>query len=253
MSSEGQWLRRIPGGRREGAERRIVLFPHAGSFWTTYIPLGQATTAAGIGTFILELPGRGMRWREVPVDNFESLAASAARALLDLPPVPTVFLGHSMGSIAAFETALTIGELSGTLVPSLLVSACPSPDDIEALASSRAACSDSDLLDNLRRIGAIPDEVWNHEEYLGLLLRAYRDDWRLLSTYRMRRDLFFRGKLMPILGTSDHVVKPDSLKGWLNCALDCLPAKHAPGGHFFVLDSAFWPELLETLELLFEP
>ncbi|MEW1612906.1 MULTISPECIES: alpha/beta fold hydrolase [unclassified Streptomyces] len=139
-----------------GDERRLVLFPGAGSFGSEFHAL---RSAAGPSSKVMRYPGRSGRDAGEAV-SFEAVVASCADQIAGLPGARPVLLGHSYGAYLAYATALALARRP---VPvSLLVVAGASAPDLlrvppEATASAEAAAAYLDTADPGQLAAAAPE------------------------------------------------------------------------------------------------
>lgn len=86
------------------AKLRLFCFPYAGGGAVNFCkwPLGLPNA---VEVCPVELPGRGIRVRELPFTGLSPLVQAIAPALVSFLDKPFVFFGHSMGGILSFELA----------------------------------------------------------------------------------------------------------------------------------------------------
>ena len=97
---------------------RLVCFPHAGAGPTAYrgwIDL----VPTDVEVVSVCYPGRQDRFSEPFATSMETLAAGIGSALLPFSTVPMALFGHSMGAVAAYETAIWL-EANHAIIPERL-------------------------------------------------------------------------------------------------------------------------------------
>src|SRR5690625_1083296 len=107
---------------------RLTLFclPYAGGSarifesWASVLP-------DAIDVVPLELPGRGLRFRDRPSDRLEPLVADLSDSVLDTTDGPFALLGYSYGSILGFEVARRLHHVHGRAPQHLVVAAMRGP------------------------------------------------------------------------------------------------------------------------------
>lgn len=214
-----------------GAIARLVLFPHAGgsaSFYRGWI----TKVGADLELCLVRYPGRGTRLNEAPPTSLLSLASAVADATKELPVLPTVFLGHSMGALVAFEAAKILC-VSGQNPPlHLIASACAAPDtprDIPNLGSSNL-----ELVEWLRALGGTPEDVYENPELLELILEPIRCDLQMLGEYEYSGGHPLTLPITVLTGCSDSAINASA---WQKHTLRKLHHVQFPGGHYFLREA----------------
>jgi medium-chain acyl-[acyl-carrier-protein] hydrolase len=213
-------------------ELRLVCFPYAGAGpqvfrgWGSLLPPEVEVCAVA-------LPGRAARIRETPWNRLDPLADSLAAALLDLPPAPFAFFGHSFGGLLSFEVARRLHRESGPLPRHVFVSGCPAPHlpprepDVHRLP-------DAALKERLERLGGTPLQVLDCPELIDLLLPALRADLEAFETHGYEPGAPLPVPLTAIGGADDRMVPAHALEEWAGYTRDAFDVRVFPGGHFFL-------------------
>jgi medium-chain acyl-[acyl-carrier-protein] hydrolase len=136
-----------------------------------------------VGLYAIQLPGRGRRFCEAPLDRLQPMVAAIAEALARFDDLPFVFFGHSMGALVAFETARALRR-----------GACQGPAWLFASGFRAPQLADDDapihdlpepaFLAKLQELEGTPAEVLQNEEILRLMLPIVRADFAVVETYR---------------------------------------------------------------------
>jgi medium-chain acyl-[acyl-carrier-protein] hydrolase len=238
----GGWLRsqRRPG--EAPPEMRLFCFPPAGSVCAPFATL-ERVADKWAECVTVQLPGRGPRINEQPVQTFEELteeAASVISAAVAGSPIPYMLLGQSMGGIAAYEVA-TLLDWPGLTPPfRVVVASSNAPQEVARQANS---AEPFDPLRFLRHVGA-PDELFASQELLELTVRALYADWRLLRSYR------FSGRVLDVplsvfYGSGDDQIDRRSIAAWTRHSTAGAVIREFAGGHRF--PDVFYGELLGEL------
>src|SRR5258708_5973311 len=106
-ASAPEWSKWVFGASRESSARtkcRLFCFPHAGGTGSDYRKW-PADFPPEIEVLPIQLPGRGNRWNEAPIERMTVLVESLASALVPRLDRPFAFFGHSMGCFVAYELA----------------------------------------------------------------------------------------------------------------------------------------------------
>jgi medium-chain acyl-[acyl-carrier-protein] hydrolase len=151
---------------------RVIGLPHAAGnalfyrSWRKHMP-------HDIDFCPVELPGHGQRMDEMPLTNWERLAAALQVVLEPLLTVPFAFFGHSTGACIAFEAARVLRAADGRAAMHLFVSGRPTPGLVVGDHPVHSL-SDQDLVAALIRYGGTPAVVMDRGELMAAILPALR-------------------------------------------------------------------------------
>lgn len=225
-----KWVRRPT--RATTAESQLWCFHYAGGGasafrnWTERIP-------ASVDVRYVQLPGREDRFREPAYEALVPLVTDLADQLAPQLRAPFTFFGHSMGARVAFALA---HELAARGLPGpagLVLSGTPAP----SITDWRHAhhFDDEDLIQHLRDLGGVPDEILASGEILELMLPVIRSDLKLSETGDLRS---CPGRLdCPVLalaGQEDAVAPPELVEPWGKETDGPFEFVVLPGDHFFL-------------------
>ncbi|WP_367044711.1 alpha/beta fold hydrolase [Streptomyces sp. Je 1-332] len=230
---ESRWLRRFT--QTSDAELRLVCFPHAGGAATAYVPLSRALAPA-VDVLAVQYPGRQERRLEAPAASLTSLAESVADELMTAmgTGVPYAFFGHSMGAAIAYETALRIEELGGTMPVRLFLSGRGAPTP--APRGSDLVHDDAELIEKIRSLGGTATGVLDEPDLLEMVLPALRADYGILGGYHWSPRPPLDTPFTVLVGDADPVVATADARAWLEHSTAQGEFHVLPGGHFY-LDS----------------
>jgi len=219
----------------------LICFPPGGGGpelfqrWATKLP--QLVSISG-----LHLPGRGARLTEPPYSDMRQLLHGIRDELtgaLD-SGTPVAFVGHSFGSVLAFEAACQIAVPGRTWPVHLFVSACAAPrrgselerylgfgkQDVQGTFSSDAL-SDAELLDILRRAGALgrgADKL-DEDELAAFFIPTLRADLRVLRTYTREEKRVLPIPITAIVGRQDPMIDANHITEWMGHTSDSFSAR----------------------------
>jgi pyochelin biosynthesis protein PchC len=230
--ASGAWLR--CAHPRPGAHTSLLAFPHAGgsaSFfrsWGTRLPPTVELTA-------VQYPGRLDRLREPCLDDVHQLADGVVTALrAQAWPVPgrrVALLGHSMGAIVAFETALRL-EALGIAPVATFLSSHPAPG--RPLRHRLTEFTDQSLIGELRRLGATPAVLIEGPEARDVVLAGLRGDYRAVAGYQPSAGRLTT-PIVGLVGDDDPDVSPDDMRPWTEVTAGPMTLHVFPGGHFYLI------------------
>ncbi|MEU8872217.1 alpha/beta fold hydrolase [Streptomyces javensis] len=218
---------------------RLVVIHHAGGSAAAYHPLARHLPHDW-ELLLLDLPGRGKRHAEVPLESMARLAETAVEAVEPWTTGPPLALfGHSLGALVAAEAARCLED--GDAAPVWVgVSGRPAPDAREAAVRLHPDMADDHLMKSLKELGGIPARIDEVPGFRERFLRLVRSDLRALASYRPtpgRRRL--TAPLTVMSATSDPLAPLAELGAWGRETTGELRQRIFPGGHFHFLDDAF--------------
>ncbi len=230
--ASGAWLR--CAHPRPRARTGLLAFPHAGgsaSFfhsWGARLPTAVELTA-------VQYPGRLDRLREPCVDDVHRLADGVVTALRTqawlTPDRRVALLGHSMGAVVAFETALRLEALGIEPVATFL-SSHPAPS--RPLRNCLTEFTDQALIGELRRLGATPTALIDEPGVRDAVLAGLRSDYRAVARYRPSPGRLTT-PVVGLVGDDDPDVSPDDLRPWTEVTAGSMTLHVFPGGHFYLI------------------
>ncbi|WP_330343212.1 thioesterase II family protein [Streptomyces sp. NBC_00557] len=214
--------------RRPDAAVSLYCFPHAGGSPGEYVRWSD--DLPGVQVWAVHLPGRTTRRAEPPFTRIEPLVdALVSEMSFDRP---SLFFGHSLGALVAFETARELRRRGLPGPERLIVSSCPAPP-LPPVRTRLSTLPDDRLCAELeRRWGERLDHVRDDPVLLADALACLRADLALLENYRHRPG---RPLDVPI------TVLAGEREPWTDRAADWAAHTRAspeaprllPGGHFY--------------------
>jgi surfactin synthase thioesterase subunit len=225
-SASTAWLRRYhPGPDRPV---RLVCFPHAGGSASFFHP-ASARFADTAEVLAVQYPGRQDRRREPCIDDIAVLADRVAAVLGPLPSKPTVYFGHSMGAVLAFETAWRLGD-----VGHLIASGRRAPSTVRSESVHRL--DDDGVIAELKLLNGTSTAVLSDDEILRMALPAIRGDYRAIETYTCPPDRTITCPITALTGDSDPKTTEAEARAWSRHTEAEFTLRVFPGGHFFLTE-----------------
>lgn len=225
---------------------RLFCLPHSGGS-TALFQQWPAALPKGVELVAVQLPGRGLRFRETPYERLEPLVQDLTVALRSqLDGAPFAFFGHSLGGLLAFE--LTHAFHPEALQPqALFVSACHAPQLLPT-GEQLHALPRPEMLQALKRINGTPPELFAEKELLDLVLPTLRADMAVYETYAYRPRPPLTCPLMVCGGRDDARVTPQELQAWREQAAAHFEFHLFNGDHFYLNEAQ--PQLLQLIARL---
>ncbi len=217
---------------------RLIGFHHAGGSAAVYHPMVRVLPA-NWDLLLLDLPGRGKRYGQAPLEHTSEIVALAAEDARPWLDAPVAIFGHSLGAIVGVEVARVLRDtatspvwvgVSGRVPPSF------QPVDGPRLHE----LSDTALMDELLAMGGMPERIAEIPEFRERFLRVVRVDLRAADTYRPAIDRAPLHCPLTVFGGSDDAWAPLTvLSAWAEETTNTCRLHVFPGGHFYFLGPAF--------------
>lgn len=221
------------------SQRRLVCFPGAGGIAATF--RRWAYLFDDLELWAIEYPGHGSRRREASADTFARLVEDSTEAVMPLLSEETVFLGHSLGAMVAFEVARSIQQASP--LQGLVVVACDAPH----LAVPPKLISPETILVYFERAGLQPNALDIRQRW-----SWWQSVLRVRSTYRYVQGQALTCPIVAFAGREDEEIRLDDLLGWQEHTTQEFSAYHIPGEHFLLREPLFLSLLAQELHQLQE-
>ena len=229
MRHSTPWLIRTPSPQRR---TRMFCFSYAGGSAFNYLRWQEAIDPS-IEICAVQLPGRGTRIAEPPISSLPNLLRALAPEVARLDDLPTVFFGHSVGALVAFELARYL-RLHGLQLPMhLFVSGCQAPQ-FRSTPQQLHSFSDDEFIEVLRQYEGTPPEVLESQALMSLLLPTIRADFALAENYRYRHAPLLPMRVSVFAGTQDNNKGLGQVDGWQKETTQPCRITWFEGGHFFL-------------------
>ena len=206
---------------------------------------------AGIRAIPLDYRGHGYRMREPLDDTFEELVGDLADQIRQKRSGAVLALfGHSMGGLAAWDTAVRLAE-EGIPVNQVIVSACLPPHLFSEKKYTEMA-TDAWLETFLTEYGRMKPEKMESAFFRKRLYPAIQNDYRLLSVHRhgeIRTEAF---SLACFYGQEDELMPRTGMEEWAAYTRARFCLKGFRGSHFYIEEEAVREEAIAAIEALLE-
>ncbi|MGW8365126.1 thioesterase II family protein [Streptomyces wedmorensis] len=209
----------------------LLVLPHAGgnahaySVWREHLP-------ADVRLLIGQYPGRGARYCEDLPGSVDDLALPVVEALPG-DTGPLVVLGHSMGSLVAFEVVRAL-QAAGRTPLGLVASACRAPVLPNQAPVHPERFDDDELVAAIKERGGTDDGILDDPELREIVLPSIRADFAIDDAYQCTApDVRLDCPVTVFGGDADPIVPVDLLDGWALVAGNDIAPVVLPGDHFY--------------------
>jgi surfactin synthase thioesterase subunit len=220
----------LPEGPATGTLSLLVL-PHAGGNAHAYTEWRDQLPDS-VRLLIGQYPGRGARFAD-PLPT--TIADLAEPVLACLPPDTSdlVVLGHSMGSLVAFEIARLLTE-NGRPPLAFIASACRAPHLANPSPVHPERLDDDELVAAIKARGGTDDGILDEPELREIIIPSIRADFAIDDAYRFTgADEVLACPVTVIGGDTDPVVPVAALPEWSRTTSAASAVQVLPGGHFY--------------------
>lgn len=234
--------------KRMDPKVRLICLPYAGAAAAVYRIWGSELPEE-IEVYAAQLPGKGWRMREQPLDDLNAMADRVVDAVVAEVSGTLAVFGHSMGAWLGLEVVRRLEAVgrdplwffaSGRQGPSLGHTHPPIGHlDDHAFVTA---------VD--KRYGGIPSDILANADVLQLLLPALRADFVALESFKPVVGNPVRTPILAMRGDTDPLVPDDHLPPWAEATSGPFRTQRFPGGHFYFSDDP--RPLLRTLILALE-
>lgn len=180
----------------------------------------------------LELPGRGRRMHEDLLKDYDLAARDFYDQIMKkLNTSNFVIYGHSMGAYLALTVSAML-EKAGKPPLFLCVSGNPGPGI--TLDKKRYLMNHEEFVDELRKIGGVPEEVLLDKDLFGFFEPILRADFEIVEKQEIKVESAISVRLCALMGTREQNV--DKIMNWSRFTLADFDYEILEGGHFFIYD-----------------
>lgn len=226
-----KWL--LVPQRKPQASLRLFCFPFAGGNGSVFMPWA-ARLPADVELNAVQLPGRGARISEVPLNNIQQMARACADALAPLLDRPFVFFGHSMGAMLAYELTRELRRRGLPLPQQLMVSACRAPH-FELGRDALHGLPKDQFLDAIANLKGTPEAAIANRELMDLMEPVLRADFTAAETWAYKAEAPLALPIAVFGGDQDHWVARPALSAWREHTSGGFWQQSFAGDHFYIL------------------
>ena len=226
-----RWL--LVPQRKPAASMRLFCFPFAGGNGSIFMPWANRLPI-DVELNAVQLPGRGARIGEIPLDNIPQMARACADALAPCLDRPFVFFGHSMGAMLAYELTRELRRRNLPLPQQLMVSACRAPH----CAPGREAIHHlpkAQFLSALADLKGTPEAALANPELMDLLEPVLRADFTAAETWHYKPEAQLPISIAAFGGDQDHWVTAAAMAAWRDHTSAGFWHQNFAGDHFYIL------------------
>jgi medium-chain acyl-[acyl-carrier-protein] hydrolase len=229
-ASAGRWI--VQPRPRPRARLRLFCLPHAGAGASLFRQWPQSLPDA-VEVCSVQLPGRETRIRERAYEAWQPLVRALSDAVTPWIDRPYAILGHSAGALLGFELARTLRADGQPEPVHLFVSGRAAP---QLPRAERATWDlpDDVLIQDLRSLGGVREEVLGNRELMELLLPILRADLAVSERYLYPGGEPLDSPITALAGRDDPRASPAVMQAWAEQTRGRFRLHDFAGGHFFI-------------------
>jgi pyochelin biosynthetic protein PchC len=180
----------------------------------------------------VQYPGRLDRIHDHAISDMDTMADAVTEVLLPHAGRSLALFGHSMGAALGFEVAKRLSGNPRTRPAGLFVSGYPAPARRRVTAFHRS--SDSVLIEELNRLGAIDETLLEDRDLLAPFLPPLRSDYQIVETYCPAAESPLTVPITALVGEDDDETPEAAVRAWQELTEGEFRLIRFPGGHFFL-------------------
>ncbi|MCE3228022.1 MAG: Thioesterase [Bacteroidetes bacterium] len=214
-------------------QTNVIFLPFAGGSKHAYTGFVKAAPR-GLNIIPVELPGRGIRYKDDLLDDVHALTEDVFAQVKDLIKDGNyAVFGHSMGTLIGF--LLTKKILAAQMPPPmhLFMSGRGGPAVIYNDGPPAYLLSKEKFIDKIRELGGSPEEILQDENMMNFFEPILRADFKAVGTYSHQPSDPFDVPVTVMLGINDKTTMEQAML-WQNETTKPLVVKKFPGKHFFL-------------------
>lgn len=221
----------------EARAARLLCFPFSGGSAISYRGLGAAFDGVEVSTF--ELPGRGRRFSEAPLDAFGPMVDDLWPRVVPALRAPYALYGHSMGALLAYLIARRVARHGLPGPTRLFVSGSRAPAAVRSDGWHLLPRAEFHRV--LADLGGCPPQILAEPELMALYEPVLRADFRAIAGYRHEPMAApFAFPITALIGTGDTVTDDEAAR-WQRETTQPLRVERFAGDHFFIF--RHWTEI----------
>jgi len=220
----------VPLVQDEQSAVRLVCFHFAGGSAQSFLPWRQYCN----GNFELlaaELPGRSRRFNEAFYTSITEAANDFADAYMRLKSKQTIFYGHSLGALLAYETTRALLKRGVYGPDRLIISSRSSPVSFP-VSIGLPELSRSSLMKYLHDLQGTKKEILENKMLMDMMLPIMKADLEIIYGYQHDKTPMLTIPVDVIGAIGDSYCPFESLLDWRNVTRGEFSFRMIPGGHF---------------------
>ncbi|QQR01367.1 thioesterase [Enterocloster clostridioformis] len=191
----------------------LFCFPHAGG-WPSIYGMWELWISSKIVVAPIQLPGRGERLDEEPLEDFNYLIKDIVQEVKKYVGSRIAFYGSCFGGLCAFEVARKMVEINNVKIEHLFISSQAAPS-LENSSKHLSDLKEEQFVQELILEGALSEKILEDKEILDILVPSLRSDYKMYDNYTyMKARKKLECPITVFKGKSDESVTMETMKEW---------------------------------------
>lgn len=231
------------------ADIKLCFFPHAGGS-----AMGYKNFKMFLDSSIVPVPiepaGRGTRISEKPFTDILECVEDLFEHYNDIfTGGNTVFFGHSMGSLLAYELIRLMKKKNCTLPMHFFTSGRVSyPSLVPEKFTGLSKLNDEEFLSRFSESGGFPDMILKNKDLMAMLLPVLRADVKMVDNYVVNlNDRAVDCDITVFFGKNDTMYDGKDLDSWKTLTTKTCDIYGFNGNHFYFSDPAVKKEVCSVI------
>lgn len=212
---------------------KLFCFPYAGGSTASY-KKWKKYLHDSIDLCPVELAGRGNRCKEPYYNNLDDVLNDVFDLIkIHIKNSQYALLGHSMGSVIAYELSYKI-TISGYNKPMHLFISGRQAPQIQKDCKSVYQLPDEEFKNEILKLGGTSSNFFEHKELTDIFLPLLRADYRIVDNYiYTEKNKKLDCDITVFNGNEDNMSLED-IYGWREHTKNEFNVYNFKGGHFFI-------------------
>jgi surfactin synthase thioesterase subunit len=212
---------------------KLIAFAYAGGDGHIYYRMKNKFSKYGIDLLPYMYKGRSSRVNEGCYSSLFEVGLEATEFIKNNIDVEEdyMLLGHSMGSIVAFECYQQLMRIGYKLPKKIFFSGQYPPDKLNKVKYDLE--NDTKLVYQLSKLGAISTDLLSIPEFKEIFLPIIRNDLRLIEEYTFKISQKIIVPTIILTGSQDEI-KGEKVEGWADHSTLKPVFIEIEGNHFFL-------------------
>ncbi|MCK6258800.1 hypothetical protein LCY76_19720 [Fictibacillus sp. KIGAM418] len=212
---------------------KLITFAYAGGDGHVYYRMKNKFSKYGVDLLPYMYKGRGSRVDEGFYSSLFEVGLEASEFIMNNIDIEEdyMLLGHSMGSIVAFECYQQLVKIGCKLPKKIFFSGQYPPDKLNTIKYDLG--NDSRLVYQLSKLGAITTELLYIPEFKEIFLPIIKNDLRLIEEYTFRVSQKIIVPTIILTGSQDEI-RGEKVDGWSDHSTQKPTFIEIEGNHFFL-------------------
>lgn len=214
----------------------LFSFAYAGGDGHVFYRMKEELAEIGINVLPYMYRGRNNRQEEGHYHSIDEAAAEAAAFIQSgCRRQEYMILGHSMGSLLAYECYQKLLESGGKLPVRLIFSGAMSPDQL--MQKKYDVTNDKRLVEQLASLGGMSGDVLKIPEFKEHFLPIIKNDIRIFDNYETKKYPKIKIPVTVLTGESD-TISGEKVWGWKHHMETEPTFIELTGDHFFLFSES---------------